>query len=424
MNITIEEPEQDNTSHNKNHDMQEYLGSNDEVINKTEWTPLVRGGQTNKSHRIVKISNERIAFKISFSSIFFYSLLIIVGLVSIVAIVFGPVLGLEGNVYHPVLGLGAGVFFIGGGIFFLYRGSIQIQLDSRLKAIWHGKVDPDKIINKESISYYTSLKELHAIQLIQESIEGKLDDDGNRESFYSYELNLIMNDGRRVNVIDHGNKKAIFNQAQAIAEMFHVPIWDGCRSFAYEKRGFGGISGKLFRLKNMFDNLMSIVAIIFIVFGLYKFYTMYIESQNEEKHFNSLTQEQRVVLAQTLSKEILTRAKDNNLSISQLNNFIHKGAYVDEKDELGRTPLFYAVMHKNFDILNTLIRKGADLDVVDNEGSGLKDLLDPINDKFLYYYIVDAELSKEAASRGKVVISVDRRYDANGNMISQKVTER
>lgn len=30
MNISIEPVEQDNTSHNNNHDMQEYLGSNDE----------------------------------------------------------------------------------------------------------------------------------------------------------------------------------------------------------------------------------------------------------------------------------------------------------------------------------------------------------------------------------------------------------
>jgi hypothetical protein len=424
MNISIEPVEQDNTSHNNNHDMQEYLGSNDEVINKTEWTPLVNGGQSNKSHRIVEINDERIAFKISFSSIFFYSLFIIAGLIAIVAIVFGPALGLQGSVNHPVLGLGMGVLFIGVGIFLLYRGSKQIQFDSRLKAMWHGKVDPDKIINKGSISHYTSLKKLHAIQVIQEFIEGDLHDNGKRRSFYSYELNLIMDDGRRVNVLDHGNKKAIFNQAQAIAELFNIPLWDGCRSFAYEKKGFGGLAGKFFRLKNIFNNIINIAAAIFIVFGFYKFYTMYVQSINDEKHFNSLTQEQRVVLAQTLSKELLRRAKDNNLSISQLDNFIHKGAYVNEKDELGRTPLFYAVMHKNFDILNILIRKGADIDVVDNEGSGLKDLLDPINDKFLYYYIVDAELSKEAASRGKVVISIDRRYDANGNMISQKVTER
>ncbi|WP_428738231.1 hypothetical protein [Sulfurimonas sp.] len=424
INIYADSVEQDNTSHNNNHDMQEHLGSNDEVINKTKWTPLVGGGQSNKSHRIVKISDERIAFKISLSSIFAYSIFIFAGVVAIVSIVFGPALGLHGTVNHPALGLGMGVLFIGVGIFLLYKGSIQIRFDSRLKAMWHGKVDPDSILNKGSISHYTSLKELHAIQIIQEFIKGEFNGDSRKQSFYSYELNLIMHDGKRVNVLDHGNKKAIFKQANAIAQMFHVPIWDGCRSFPSTQRGLGGIAGKIFRFGNMVRNLMWIASAIFFVYGFYYLYTKYVEAQNDEKQFSSLTQEQKSALAQTLSYELVTKAKENKLSMGMLDNSIHKGAYVNEKDELGRTALFYEVMYKNFDMINSLIKKGADIDVVDNEGKGLKDLLDPIKDKFLYYYIVDAQLRKDAQSRGKMLISVDRKFDPAGNLISQQVHER
>lgn len=412
--------EQDNTSHNKQKDMREHLGSNDEVINKTEWSPLLHhGGQSNKSHNLVKVNDERIAFKRSTSSLIIYIFLTVIGLLTLTVSMFGHLLGMS-STGNPLYGIGVGLIFTGAGVVLLLKGGAQINMDCRLNAMWKGKIDPDAVINKKSIDGYTSLKELHAVQVIQELFQDDVDDDGHRgQSFYSYEINLVMHDGKRVNVLDHGNKKAIDEQAKMIATLFDVPLWDGCRNF-HE----GGWEGRFSQLGNLFRWGKNLLFFLVVGFILFNFYTMYADSKAKKAKLASMTPQEKAELSSAATTELLAKVKTGNISLPMIDALLRKGAYLDEKDVFGRTPLFYAVMHKNFDQINIFIRKNADLSIIDNEGKGLKDLLDPINDSFLYYYIVDAELSKEARSRGKTIISIDRKFDTAGHLISQKVNEQ
>ena len=45
-------------------------------------------------------------------------------------------------------------------------------------------------------------------------------------SFYSYELNLVLADGSRVNVVDHGNLPRIRRDAAMLAGFLGVPLGD------------------------------------------------------------------------------------------------------------------------------------------------------------------------------------------------------
>jgi hypothetical protein len=49
---------------------------------------------------------------------------------------------------------------------------------------------------------------------------------GNKNSYDSYELNLVLRDGRRLNVIDHGTLHAIREDARILADYLGVSIWD------------------------------------------------------------------------------------------------------------------------------------------------------------------------------------------------------
>jgi|GEM_PF-6831275 len=40
------------------------------------------------------------------------------------------------------------------------------------------------------------------------------------------QLNLVLNDGERINVIDHGDLNAVRQDAQTLARLMHVPLWD------------------------------------------------------------------------------------------------------------------------------------------------------------------------------------------------------
>ncbi len=44
--------------------------------------------------------------------------------------------------------------------------------------------------------------------------------------FWSYELNLVLRNGKRINLIDHGNQRDIRWDAGNLSRMIGVPIWD------------------------------------------------------------------------------------------------------------------------------------------------------------------------------------------------------
>jgi hypothetical protein len=67
----------------------------------------------------------------------------------------------------------------------------------------------------------TPLREIRAIQVIGENCSGSK---GSR--YRSYEINLVLRDASRVNVIDHGNISQILLDAQQIATRLSVPMWD------------------------------------------------------------------------------------------------------------------------------------------------------------------------------------------------------
>jgi hypothetical protein len=64
------------------------------------------------------------------------------------------------------------------------------------------------------------LEDVYAIQLLSEYCCG------NESRFYSYELNLVLKDGGRMNVIDHGNRAVLREQARELSLFLGKPVWD------------------------------------------------------------------------------------------------------------------------------------------------------------------------------------------------------
>ena len=73
--------------------------------------------------------------------------------------------------------------------------------------------------NRKQRDNYIPLKSIVAIQIIGEHVRS---DDG---SYKSFELNLVLEDNTRKNVIDHGNLKSIIDDAHMLSEFLDVPIW-------------------------------------------------------------------------------------------------------------------------------------------------------------------------------------------------------
>ena len=66
----------------------------------------------------------------------------------------------------------------------------------------------------------TPLSAIHALQLVSEHVRG------NKSSYWSYELNLVLGDGSRINVVDHGNLDQLRADAQTLAGFLNKPVWD------------------------------------------------------------------------------------------------------------------------------------------------------------------------------------------------------
>ena len=63
--------------------------------------------------------------------------------------------------------------------------------------------------------------EIYSIQLLDEEVRNPRE-----QMFWSYELNLVLRDGKRINLIDHRNQREIRWDAGDLSRMLNAPIWD------------------------------------------------------------------------------------------------------------------------------------------------------------------------------------------------------
>ncbi len=119
-------------------------------------------------------------------------------------------------------------FFIGAG--FIIFGIIRFLLRCRNRIFdcdvgyyWIGKQNIcglDFPYDENTTKPPVSISNIHAIQLVSE----KCGSDNDR--YNSYELNLVLKNGKRINVVDHADLRAIRDDAKRLADFISVPVWD------------------------------------------------------------------------------------------------------------------------------------------------------------------------------------------------------
>jgi len=89
------------------------------------------------------------------------------------------------------------------------------------------RADLNARLEKEALKDYIDLADVYAIQLIKEYVPGSSGTDSRSSPYYSYELNLVLKDGERMNVVDHGNLTRIRADAIKLGEFLgNLPVWD------------------------------------------------------------------------------------------------------------------------------------------------------------------------------------------------------
>ena len=196
-------------------------GLNDALALRVDWTPLKRGGASFRTRRLVKTDLQRCEFKPTAGALLFSLAFAVMGLTVPAIIVFSSfrqeTAGLGAVPLFPLL-IGAVFVWVGGYMFRAFTAPVVFDLRSGY--FWKGRTAPMEVINPADIKCAAKLEEIHALQLVSERCTSK------NSSYLSYELNLVLESGERLNIFDHGNLNRAREDAEQLGRFLGRPVWD------------------------------------------------------------------------------------------------------------------------------------------------------------------------------------------------------
>ena len=196
---------------------------NDDIAIKTQWTPAKRGGSNFKTHDIVKTSPYRLEIRPGKMTLLFPVIFILAGLAPAVAFLFLNDTGQP--LTTTVIPIIIGIIFLGVGLAFFYFMRTPHFFDKSVGYYWKGKKESN-LAHEAKIN--CRLSEIHALQIISEYIRNR-SNTGSGRSYHSYEINLVLKNGDRINVLDHGARNKLFQQAEELSQFLNVPVWNAVR---------------------------------------------------------------------------------------------------------------------------------------------------------------------------------------------------
>jgi hypothetical protein len=210
----------------------------DSVAEKTQWGPKTKGkGAYVCTHRLVRISPERVEFRPSIAIKIFC-----------LGITLFPIGIMVGAAAHKLSSGGlsfdietfgdpdTALFFFGLIILVLVIWAILSQartvrrtFDKRMGLFWRGRETPDKTSKTDISKSLARLEDIHALQLVSEwvyYVKAKATGNATVSSYDSFELNLVLKNAKRINVVDHAGRSELRRNARTLAEFLDKPLWD------------------------------------------------------------------------------------------------------------------------------------------------------------------------------------------------------
>jgi hypothetical protein len=199
----------------------------DPVAIQTEWIPARRGGSGFRTHKLIERNPVRVEFRTTIAQTLLFLLLFCIGsLMCLLGYVDGfTEIELEGDeipIVVDVILIVIGLLFSAGGVAGLVIAITPIVFDLRKGLFWKGWTVPSTVVQRITFKRPIRIEDIHALQLISERCQGE-------HYYYSYELNLVLKDGKRINVVDHANLAKIREDAQTLSTFLNKPLWDATR---------------------------------------------------------------------------------------------------------------------------------------------------------------------------------------------------
>ena len=194
--------------------------SGDPVGDGISWSPIAKGGTSFRTHKAVIRDSSRFEFQLTTMMIIF-PLAWILGAAFMLRMTFIDIL-YEIQIVTIFIRVVL-VIFIFVGFYLLFMGWNRRVFDKNIGYYWKGRLKPIALTDPENYSL-VRLDDIYAIQILSEYIRRSGGDAGS--GFTSYELNLVLKSGKRINILDHSSLMGIRTDARMLSEFLKVPIFD------------------------------------------------------------------------------------------------------------------------------------------------------------------------------------------------------
>ena len=188
---------------------------NDPVAFHISWLPVSSRPTSFCTHRAkveTELSGKKVKFQVS-QELFFYLYVLLAG----VLLMFAP------NIYQFVVSreLGSSFFLLFCACLYVIRRSLRF-FRARRDMVSEFDLSSGSLIQGNS---RYDLSEMHAIQLFKKGYK-VTSQIGCFKPFYYFEMNLVLNNCTRINIVDHGSLVDIRKDAGLLAFYLNVPVWD------------------------------------------------------------------------------------------------------------------------------------------------------------------------------------------------------
>jgi len=193
------------------------IKKNDSIAQNLSWSPAKAGGSNFKTHRRLDDAVHIKFIPTFFAHFFMLAISLFVGYFIYIFYTNPESINFNmPNFLIPVFPF----IFLGGIVYAIYEMYKPRVFNLKKQVYQYSWLRPEIEISHLDSKHCIHFSMIHALQILDELIE---DDDGH--DYTSTELNLVLKDGQRMNIIDHSDRSAIMQDAKFLARKLIVPVW-------------------------------------------------------------------------------------------------------------------------------------------------------------------------------------------------------
>lgn len=196
----------------------------DPLALEIKWTAAHPHSQSFVSHQLLKVNARLLRYKPTKMYLFTRMIFVVVGIGALFATIYGYLT--DGLDLKAVAALSVfALAFLGLGFYFLNEALLPINFDRNRQYYWRDKKSPTEAISKSDLKQFARFDDIHAIQLLKKVVRNR-NSKGHTSKTTCYELNFVLKDGERLDVVCFGKADVLRKDARTLARFMDIPIWD------------------------------------------------------------------------------------------------------------------------------------------------------------------------------------------------------